>query len=357
MVELLTLDDKEKWNGYIAKLPFELQDIYYSPEYYSIYEASDFGNAKCFVITQGTNIAIYPFLMNCINDLGYELNDRFYDIQGAYGYNGILSNDYSVTFVSRFQKEFLNFCTQKNIIAEFTRFNPVFRNNLKPFHLNPVFDQDNIILNLASNNIPKTDYEHSTRKNINKALRNNLQSIIIEGSNMNREYLDIFTDIYYKTMRRNDASDDYYYSANYFDQLISSVKSNCRFYFVLFENKIISTELVLFGKQIAYSFLGGTLEEFFQFRPNDFLKDIIIRDLKSEGKSYYCLGGGSSGIVRYKKTFAKNGSCEFYIGKKIHNQTIYNALIEQWERKNPISVQVNSKILLKYRLQDHIKAL
>jgi len=352
MVEILTLNNIEKWRNYLSNLPLELQDIYYKPEYYEIYETNGYGRAMCFVFTLNNKIAMYPFLINSVNNLGYKLEEEYYDIQGAYGYNGILSNSYDDEFVVKFNMNFLNFISQKKIIAEFTRFNPVLRNRLKPFHLDTMFIQENVVLDLSNDNIAKTEYEYSTRKNIKKALRNNLRSIIIDGDKINNESLSLFIEIYYDTMSRNNAANDYYFSLEYFNKLITSIGSNCRFYFVQFENKIISTELVLFEKKIAYSYLGGTLKDYFYVRPNDFLKDKIIKDMKCEGKKYYCLGGGSPGILRYKKSFAKNGSVKFFIGKRIYNQTIYKEIIQQWKKSNPVSFQTYNNMILKYRIKD-----
>lgn len=47
--ESLSLNKKDKRTNYLNKLPAEVQDIYYTPEYYSIYENYGKGNAKCFI--------------------------------------------------------------------------------------------------------------------------------------------------------------------------------------------------------------------------------------------------------------------------------------------------------------------
>jgi hypothetical protein len=46
-------------------------------------------DAKCFVYQKGSNITLYPFLINSVNALGYNLDKEYFDIQGAYGYNGV----------------------------------------------------------------------------------------------------------------------------------------------------------------------------------------------------------------------------------------------------------------------------
>lgn len=352
MIEILTLNEADKWNYFLDKLPIQFQDIYYTPEYYSIYEKSGYGKAMCFVQSIDMQILIYPFLFNEIKIAETHFKEKYFDIQGAYGYNGLLCNTNDDSFINKFIDSFADFCNKKNIIAEFTRFNPVLHNEKITSQLEIVYDQENIVLDLKSDNIEIYEYEYSTRKNIKKALRSGLKNVVFSGVDITNEYFEYFYAIYNDTMDRNNADDFYYFTRDYFHNIISSIPNNCKFYFVIMNSKVISTELVLYGKSVAYSFLGGTLSDYFEFRPNDFLKDLIIKDLIIEGKEYFCLGGGPDGVIRYKKTFAKNGTYKFYFGKKIHNQDIYNKIINIWEIENPISSKIHSSKVLKYYSHD-----
>ena len=61
-VGLLSLKEKNKWTNYLLTLPIEIQDVYYTSEYYEIYEKHGNGKALCFVLQDGNNLAVYPFL-------------------------------------------------------------------------------------------------------------------------------------------------------------------------------------------------------------------------------------------------------------------------------------------------------
>jgi hypothetical protein len=100
--KILTLKDRDEWNNSIRALPIAQQDIYYTPEYYSLYENYGDGKAQCFVFEKDGEIALYPFLINSVNDLGYDLDDEYYDIQGAYGYNGVVSSIHNESFIDAF---------------------------------------------------------------------------------------------------------------------------------------------------------------------------------------------------------------------------------------------------------------
>ncbi len=347
--EILTLKEPGKWRDYFLKLPVDQQDIYFTPGYYCIYEKLGDGKALCFAYNKNREIAIYPFLLNSVNDLGYNLDKQYYDIQGAYGYNGVAASSYSESFKKSFYLAFQNFIEKYSIIAEFTRFNPVLKNNLFSSYLCPRYNQANIVLELTQNNIEKNCYEYSTRKNIKKALRNNLGCVKYNSAEMTQRCIEEFVRIYYATMKRNNAGEYYFFPFSYFSDIITNLADNSAFYFVVYENAFIAAELITFGTNIAYSFLGGTLAEYFELRPNDLLKDYIIKDLKKNNIKYFCFGGGSEGIIRFKRSFCKNGDVDFYIGKKVHHKQVYDEVIKQWEKRFPGKKEKYKNILLKYR--------
>jgi hypothetical protein len=150
-------------------------------------------------------------------------------------------------------------------------------------------------------------------------------------------------------MKRNSANEYYYFNYEYFKNITTYLGNKAIFYFVSFEKRLISCELVLTNGYNSYSFLGGTDSDYFHFRPNDFLKHFIINDLKTHGGNNFCLGGGSEGIFRFKKTFSKTGVVDFYIGKGIHNPNVYDNVVTQWGEKYPEKVHQYENLVLKYR--------
>ncbi|MCB6759171.1 GNAT family N-acetyltransferase, partial [Phocaeicola vulgatus] len=85
--------------------------------------------------------------------------------------------------------------------------------------------------------------------------------------------------------------EDFYFNREFFEK-INKMKGNFAYFYVLYENKIISTELVIYGTENAYSYLGGTDSQYFGLRPNDFLKFEIIKWAKEKGLRNFILGGG-----------------------------------------------------------------
>ena len=130
MYKVLGLNETVEWNRLLSLLPKERRDVYFLPEYYSLYQNYGDGEAQCFVFEKDGQMALYPFLKNSITALGYKLDREYYDIQGAYGYNGVIASTTDKGFISDFWEAFDTWCQDNDVIAEFMRFHPVMRNHL-----------------------------------------------------------------------------------------------------------------------------------------------------------------------------------------------------------------------------------
>ena len=82
--KILSLAIFETWNKLLGALPYEQQDVYFTPAYYSLYEHNGDGKACCFVFEEGGKRVLYPFLMNSVNTLGYDLGGAFSMIYKAH---------------------------------------------------------------------------------------------------------------------------------------------------------------------------------------------------------------------------------------------------------------------------------
>ena len=168
------------------------------------------------------------------------------------------------------------------------------------------------------------DFEHKVRKNLKKAEASGLE---IRIDTAGHDLTD-FLRIYRATMDRNHAENEYYFSEDFYRQ-INTMNGHFAYFHVLYQGMVISTELVLMGTDTMYSYLGGTDEEYFAHRPNDFLKYHIIRWGFEHGYRQFVLGGGygaDDGIFRYKKSFAPEGIVRFYTGQAVFDSTGYDAL-------------------------------
>ena len=348
MLQVISNDDPLKWNKTVKS--FKDHDVYYLAEYSKAFQIHGDGDSLLFHFDNGKIRAINVVMKR---DIALDTNfkdkipkDTYFDIITPYGYGGwIIENEPNKDNIEELSDCFISYCLENNIVSEFVRFH-LFSKFLPFYYGETASITNNIVrsLELSLDEI-LMDFEHKVRKNLKKGQRNELKIIV----DHNAKHLDEFLNIYYTTMDRNNAKDSFFFKKEFFDNL-NSMEENTVYFHVLHEEKIISTELVLYGDENSYSFLGGTLKDYFPLRPNEFLKFEIIKWAKEKQLKKFVLGGGygtDDGIFRYKKSFAPNGVREFYIGKKIFNNKAYREFTEI--RKSESNFDPNSGFFPIYR--------
>lgn len=346
---ILSLADKDIWNNYLSKLSIEQQDIYFTPEYYELYEKNGDGKAQCFVFEKEGDIALYPYLINSVNELGYELDKEYYDIQGAYGYNGVIASNYTISFRKAFYSQFRQFCDNENIIAEFTRFSPILGNHqFSENFMDVVYDRETVFLNLEQpyDDIWSTQYTSQNRNKIRKGRRDLYCKIT-----QDKRFIDGFRQIYNETMQNIGADDYYYFSDEYFNNLLFGNNKIINVYDQASDELQASMILMIYGNYAHYH-LSGRANDCKNNAVNNFMLDEAIRFAQNKGCKLFHFGGGNSNIkkdnlLKFKQNFSKDNG-KFFIGKKIYNEKKYNNVILQWKDKKNENNENNK--LLKYRV-------
>ena len=302
-------------------------DFSFNPEYAKIYAnidgTSDTFNYEC----------EYGKIRNTyiLRKIKWSIGDKtYYDIVTPYGYGGPVALEFTdiVKLLEAYHAAFSKYCIEHNIICEFIRFhlfdNVDVREN---YYGETVRMLDDVIVDTTGTyDDIWMRYEHKVRKNVKKAQSSGLE-MIVEN---NLSHLDDFLRIYYATMERNQAKQYYYFKREYFEDIARRIPQNFMYFHTIKEDAVISTELVLCSDKYAYSFLGGTDETAYAMRPNDFLKDAIIKWCNETGREIFVLGGGyhkDDGIYKYKRSFTSSPDVPFYIGKTIFNQKIYDEMV------------------------------
>lgn len=303
-------------------------DLYFNPEYAKVYRNID-GDSDTFTFKCEYGTIQNTFILR---EVKWPINgQKYFDIVTPYGYGGpvILESADKDRLIEEYKSAFTEYCLEHNIICEFVRFH-LFDNVdvQEKFYGETAQVLDNVVVDTT---YPYDEiwmrYEHKVRKNVKKAKSNGLE-LLVESTT---EHLDDFLKIYYDTMDRNSAEKFYYFDRSYFEDIATRLPENFMYFYVLKDGIVVSTELVLCSAKYAYSFLGGTNTEYYSLRPNDFLKDGIIRWCNETGREKFILGGGyhkDDGIYRYKRTFTPDPDVPFFIGKYIYNQEAYNKAVE-----------------------------
>ncbi len=324
MLSVINIDECFRWDSIVKS--FRGYDVNYLSGYAKAFMINGDGEPLLFYYDNGKTRAINVVMKRDISELpafkGKIPSRMWYDISTPYGYGGFLIDGEDSDAVN---EAYNTFCINNGFVCEFVRFHLInnYQNNysgISETHTHNIIrslelDIDEIYM----------DYEQKVRKNLRRANESNLYSEIDTSG----ARLDDFLEIYYSTMDRTNANGSYFFKREFFD-MINKMVDNYVYVHVLSEGKVISTELVLYGSENCYSFLGGTNKDFFHLRPNDFLKHEIVKWAKAKGLKRFILGGGygnDDGIFKYKKSLAPHGIFDFYIGKKIFNKEKYITLL------------------------------
>jgi len=313
-----------------------MRDLYFNPNYAKIYEDID-GESETFVYECQYGKITNTYILRKVK---WQIDgEEYYDIVTPYGYGGPLAENITDIdkLMSDYKEAFEKYCEEHHIICEFIRFHLFDNVDVREHYYGETIHMlDNVVVNTTGNFDEDIwmNYEHKVRKNVKKAQKNDLE-IVIEN---NLNHLSGFLDIYNSTMDRNNADSYYYFGEKYFQDIARLLPDNFMYFHVFKDGKIASTELVLCSENYAYSFLGGTYTEFYEYRPNDFLKNEIIKWCNQTGRKKFILGGGyhkDDGIYRYKRCFTPDPDVPFYIGRHIFDQEKYNKMVELRTQSDP----------------------
>ena len=326
MIQEIQIDEKEKWDTIVHK--FENYDVFYLNSYVKAFQNEGEGTPILIYAeyekTKAVNVIMKRDISECTYFAGKIEKEKYYDLTSPYGYGGFIFMGDKSKF-RMILKEYDEYCLKKGYVSEFVRFELM--EPYSEFYTGETESRTHNVVRNLENSIEDifSDFEYKVRKNYRKAEKNELKILIDESG----EKLEDFLRIYYGTMERTEAKEEFYFKENFF-RTLNEMKENICYFHVIYKEEIISTELVIYGSENAYSYLGGTDSRYFNVRPNDFLKVEIIKWAKKRGLKNFVLGGGygsDDGIFRYKKSFAPNGEVNFYIGKKIFDQKNYDMLL------------------------------
>jgi len=318
-----------------------LKDIYYYDTYIELYLRDNEELFK-FEYKDGDNIFINKTIKRPIKNIGnINIDDGYYDLEPAYGYGGFYINSKDKGFISTAVRAYEKKCLEENIIAEFIRFHPfndfpIDNANLLDFNIR---DRDVVIKNVDKDII--SSYNSKVRNTIKRAL----EKVEIRQS----KDIDKFQELYNATMKKNGASDFYYFSKKYYEELIKN--KSVELYECLHDGQVIAMGFFMFGNDIAHYHLSANTDISYKLNTNYALLHHLFEVAKTKGIKYFLLGGGitsnnNDSLLKFKQKFSKETK-SFYISGKIYNEEVYKAYNNLWKEQSSEDI----KYFLKYRLE------
>ncbi|TDD99422.1 HAD family hydrolase [Flavobacterium cellulosilyticum] len=354
-IVVVNLQDKDSWNKYIKRFPIAQQDIYFTSDYYQLYEHGEEYSAFCFIFEKNENLAVFPFIKKEINVLGYNLDKKYYDIKGAYGYNGILSNITDKEILLEFHNSFTNYCVDNNVIASFIRLHPLLKNeNLSSTFNELIKNRDVVAIDLTKTYLEIWNSEYSTknRNMIRKAYKLGHKIQVLSDPSI--KDIDKFIEVYHHSMDLANAEKFYYFNKSYFINTFKYLKDYTYLFNVLDENETVVCSSIFYhyGDYFHYHLSGRNC--LVDNSVNNFMIDKAVEFAQQKGAKILHLGGGRTSspddsLFLFKKNFSKL-LLPFYYEKKIYNNAVYVDIINQWEKNHPKKKEIYNRFLLKYRM-------
>lgn len=314
-----------------------MREVFAHPTYCELFSRES-DTALCATMATDSTTILCPLILRPISvEPWAQDSTNCYDLTSPYGYGGPywFGEAPSESFAAEFWAEFKTWATATGVVTLFARL-ALFPEQLLGLPSPPLEISPNVVRGLEITPAALwADYDRKVRKNVGKAERAGL-SVVVDRSG---SALDEFLEVYYATMDRQRASPQYYFPRGFFEKLVAEVPDGTVFFHVRNpeDKRLISTELCLASPQFVYSFLGGSLGEYFHLRPNDYLKHNISMWGMQENKKAFILGGGyqpDDGIFRYKATFAPDSFRVFRTLFEVYDGEMYSQLQRrraEWE--------------------------
>ena len=335
------------WNNLLATLPTAEQDVYFKEEYVRLYE-SDTEKAYCLVCQEGDNILLFPLLRRAFDFEG----TTFYDFETAYGYGGPVTNSADESFRKNALVSVKDYCGENGFIAGFVRFHPLLQNQVGFDTIGRLLpERKTVAINLDQtlNEVWANEIHSKNRNVIRKAEKAGCHFIVDD----NYEHLNDFVQLYDSTMDKLSADGFYYFDDNYYKQLIEGIPESFLGCVADAEEQIISAAIFMYSGTYGHYHLSGSDKSQLSLSPNNFMLWEAAKEMQKRGVKRFHLGGGTSSdeensLFLFKRRFSKD-NCQFYIGKLVFNQFVYEAICDDWEQKNPDKAEHYKHHLLKYK--------
>lgn len=304
------------------------KDIYFEEGYGSLYNRQENGKYQIFIYEDENGRIEHSFILRKIEGTEY------CDLITPYGYGGpliikLIGN--KNLLLERFHFSFMKYVKDNNVISEFIRFHPLLQNADDFKKIYPIeFVRNTCVTELIGNQENVRDY---VTKKCYKRIKHCIKIGMDFEIETEPDSIDDFIDIYYSTMKRNEADEYYYFDKQYFETMLKKLRKYIITVKIKYENKTIAMGLYFLYGDTIHIHLSGTLSEYIKLSPAYMLRYAIIKwGIQHEYRFIHHGGGRSNsledGLYVFKKQFS-NKEEPFYIAKKIWNEEVYHEMSNQ----------------------------
>lgn len=346
--ELLATGDAA-WRDALARIAGA--DAYDLPEYHRVAEANGDGDALAFLVEDGGEVFLHPFLRRPLERVGSEpVGGGWCDLESVYGYTGPLATTADRSFLDRCWGAFDGWCRESRVVAEFVRFNPLRdAQRLAPPGMEVVLDRETVAVPLAGGAEALWSSYASTQRNmVRKAQSAGLVASEVPAA----DGMPRFRALYDETMHRVEASAYYRFGERYFAAL-AELGGTVRMFEVRRGGELAAAALFLVRPPRMHYHLAGGRSDLRSLAPNNLLLHAAASWGIERGLDVLHLGGGRTPaaddpLLRFKASLSRV-RLPFRTGRRVHDPRMYDTLCSSWLRQ--ARPQTRPPYFLLYRLE------
>jgi len=310
------------------------KDLYFTPEYGRLYERIEQGLLQTFSFSVPEGEIYYQYLKRPVP---YLVNGiQYYDAMTPYGYGGPVvlrvEAGQEVVLVDKFRKELNKKLDQEQIICEFVRFHPM-EENAEFFK--GMYELRNrrtaVYTDLSSEDPVAEEFDKRTQKIVRQYLKKGVFTVI--ERNPSEEELRLFIKCYFENMKAVGASEYFYFSECYFEQLRERLGSRLILARAYFEEELIGAELSFDDHDVYTCHLTGITEKGRAMNAARIIVAEEARWAKNNGFKYLFHGCGRTAaeddsLLGFKKCFTQGCFRDYWQGGRISDPEAYRKLCE-----------------------------
>lgn len=307
-----------------------MKSIYQNDNWLKLQEEQEHGEAIEYIYEDDNGKILYPFIKRKAGKIN---GIEYYDLVTARGERGIEVEPTSYAYdllINNFNNDFDKYCKKNKIIAEFVRFSPWRKDSEKFNKIYSIREYGNLYCVNLEEDFFNTQFTASLRRDVKRAIRNQIEiELDFEGKKV-----EDFLKLYNFTEKKYNVSDYYKLNGLFIKDYFIKLKGKAFFINAYYENNLISSCLILLGKDIAHYHFSANNPNYKNIQANSYLLYESMIYAKKQGKSLFDLGGATpnSNLEFYKMKFInKREDCiyPYYVGTKIRNQKIYDELVKK----------------------------
>lgn len=328
----LTTSDADRWR---RVLPASVS-VTGSVEYLRVCERQTGCEARLFVAEGSAPIAAYPYIVRPVGSLPFVAPDRarYADInspeyRGPLALPGARPEELdALDFAALFSQH----CQEEGIIAEFSHLNPW--NGAQSMVVPECVNMDREIVYVDLTQTEEEIWTRSLSSDARRQTRQGHRAGVTVRRATSADDVREFHRLHEETMRRRQALDRYFHSAEFFLTFFETMPDNAFFVLAEYGGRAVAGGLFLQDDADIYWHLSAADMEFSQVRPVNVYVHQTILDSLGSGRRRLIMGGAygkEDGIFRFKTNFSPLRA-RFCTYKRVHDQATYDALAAEWER-------------------------